>query len=133
MLAVSWSRHSTRPHALCVHRETCGDVAVLERDGAFYACGHLVDDGHLIGNLCDRSLAGLSSDRRMLAFGEAKRGSLPQVCRGCEVLASCNGCCPPRRAHEGGQNTAVVHLSLSVRGIPASIRFIAVPPGYATT
>ena len=85
------------PHALCVHRETCGDVAVLERDGGFYACDHFVDGEHLIGNLRDRGLVDLSSDPRMLAFGEAKRGSLPKVCRDCEVLASCNGGCPKDR------------------------------------
>jgi uncharacterized protein len=85
------------PHALCVHRETCGDVAVLESEGSFYACDHFVDSGHLIGNLGERSLADLSSDPRMLAFGEAKRGSLPRACRGCEVLASCNGGCPKDR------------------------------------
>ena len=84
-------------HALCVHRETCGDVAVLERDGGFYACDHFVDGEHLIGNLRDRSLADLSSDTRMLAFGEAKRGSLPRDCRDCEALASCNGGCPKDR------------------------------------
>ena len=37
-------------HALCVHRETCGDVAVLERDGSFYACDHFVDAAHRVGN-----------------------------------------------------------------------------------
>jgi uncharacterized protein len=97
------------PHALCVHRETCGDVAVLESDGSFYACDHFVDSDHLIGNLGERSLADLSSDQRMLAFGEAKRGSLPRVCRDCEVLASCNGGCPKDRfavsaEGEGGLN-----------------------------
>jgi len=85
------------PHALCVHRETCGDVAVLERDGGFYACDHFVDGEHLIGNLRDRGLVDLSSDPRMLAFGEAKRGSLPRDCRDCEALASCNGGCPKDR------------------------------------
>jgi len=85
------------PHALCVHRETCGDVAVLERDGSFYACDHFVDGEHMIGNLGERSLAELSSDPRMLAFGRAKRDALPRACLDCEVLASCNGGCPKDR------------------------------------
>jgi uncharacterized protein len=89
------------PHALCVHRETCGDVAVLERDGSFYACDHFVDEGHLIGNLRERSLADLGSDPRMLAFGEAKRSGLPGACLGCEELASCNGGCPKDRDEVG--------------------------------
>ncbi len=85
------------PHALCIHRETCGDVAVLERDGSFYACDHFVDGDHMIGNLRERSLAELSSDPRMLAFGRAKRDELPRTCLDCEVLASCNGGCPKDR------------------------------------
>jgi uncharacterized protein len=86
------------PHALCVHRETCGDVAVLERDGGFYACDHFVDAGHLIGNLRERSLGDLAADPRMIAFGIAKRETLPRACRECGVLSSCNGGCPKDRA-----------------------------------
>ncbi len=85
------------PHALCVHRETCGDVAVLEREGSFYACDHFVQAEHRIGSLRETSLAGLGSDPRMLAFGAAKRDALPRFCRECEVLASCNGGCPKDR------------------------------------
>jgi uncharacterized protein len=91
------------PHSLCVHRETCGDVAVLERDGGFYICDHFVDPEHLIGKLGAKSLAELSSDPRMFAFGEAKRSSLLRICLDCEVLASCNGGCPKDRL-EGGLN-----------------------------
>ena len=86
-----------QPHALCVHREECGDVAVLESDGSFYACDHFVDGEHLIGNLRERSLASLSSDPALLAFGAAKRLSLPPSCLACEHLASCNGGCPKDR------------------------------------
>lgn len=85
------------PHALCIHRETCGDVAVLERDGSFYACDHFVDAAHRIGSLQDRSLAGLAADPAMLAFGEAKRSTLPRYCRECELLSFCNGGCPKDR------------------------------------
>lgn len=89
------------PHAICVHRETCGEVAVLERDGGFYACDHFVDADHLIGNLRDRSLGDLAADPRMIGFGDAKRDTLPSVCRGCDVLAWCNGGCPKDRAPAG--------------------------------
>jgi uncharacterized protein len=84
-------------HALCVHRETCGDVAVLERDGSLYACDHFVDAPHRIGNLVERGLQDLAADPRLAAFGEAKRSSLPRQCRACDVLASCNGGCPKDR------------------------------------
>jgi uncharacterized protein len=85
------------PHALCIHRETCGDVAVLEHDGGFYACDHFVDPAHLIGSLRERSLADLADDPRMLSFGKAKRDALPKACRECDVLSFCNGGCPKDR------------------------------------
>jgi len=85
------------PHALCVHRETCGDVAVLEHDGGLYACDHFVDPDHLIGNLRDRTMADLVNDPRMRQFGQAKRNTLPRVCRKCDVLFACNGGCPKDR------------------------------------
>jgi len=85
------------PHALCVHREHCGNVAVLEHDGGFYACDHFVDPGHLIGNLRERSLSDLVCDPRLVRFGKAKRDTLPRACRECDVLASCNGGCPKDR------------------------------------
>jgi uncharacterized protein len=86
------------PHALCIHRETCGEVAVLERDGGFYACDHFVDADHLIGNLHERSLQELSCDPRMIEFGNTKRDTLPRLCRECDLIASCNGGCPKDRA-----------------------------------
>jgi uncharacterized protein len=85
------------PHALCIHRETCGDVAVLEHDGGFYACDHFVDAEHLIGNLRERSLSEMIEDPRMESFGKAKAGALPRVCRRCDVLSACNGGCPKDR------------------------------------
>jgi uncharacterized protein len=93
------------PHALCIHSETCGQVPVLERDGSVYACDHFVDPEHLIGNLVERDLASLIHTPRQIAFGAAKKETLPQVCRACAVLASCNGGCPKDRivpAAEGG-------------------------------
>jgi uncharacterized protein len=85
------------PHSLCIHRETCGDVAVLESDGGFYACDHFVDLDHLIGNVKDSDIATLAGDPRMKAFGLSKRDSLPRACRECDVLAFCNGGCPKDR------------------------------------
>jgi len=84
-------------HALCVHRETCGEAAVLEHDGSFYACDHFVDPGHRVGNLKERSLADLAADPVLLRFGSAKRDSLPRACRECDVRSSCNGGCPKDR------------------------------------
>jgi uncharacterized protein len=85
------------PHALCIHRETCGDAAVLEHDGSFYACDHFVDSDHLIGNIKDRELSDLTEDPALARFGKAKRDMLPRFCKECEVLSSCNGGCPKDR------------------------------------
>jgi uncharacterized protein len=85
------------PHALCVHREECGDVLVLERDGGVYACDHFVDPAHRVGSIRERSLASLASDPALAAFGKAKRSSLSGACRRCGLLAFCNGGCPKDR------------------------------------
>jgi len=99
------------PHALCIHRETCGDVAVLEHDGSFYACDHFVDNEHIIGSLNDRSLEDLSNDPGLIRFGNAKRDTLPAECCECDVLASCNGGCPKDRfAVSAKGNTGLNYL-----------------------
>jgi uncharacterized protein len=85
------------PHALCVQRETCGEALALERDGSLYTCDHFVDPQHLLGNIRERSLASLAADPKLLAFGEAKRATLPRACRECEFLSFCNGGCPKDR------------------------------------
>jgi uncharacterized protein len=85
------------PHALCVHRETCGDVAALEHDGGFYMCDHFVDPEHLLGSLAERTLTDMAADPRMRRFGDAKSDTLPPTCRACDVLSSCNGGCPKDR------------------------------------
>ncbi len=92
------------PHALCIHRETCGAAAVLERDGGIYACDHFVDPGHRIGSIMERSLDDLMEDPRMAAFGAAKAETLSRACRACAYLAFCNGGCPKDRivADPGG-------------------------------
>ena len=88
------------PHALCLQRESCGNVAVLERDGSLSACDHFVEPEYCIGNIRERGLASLATDPALFAFGEEKRRSLPAACRECECLASCNGGCPKDRIAE---------------------------------
>jgi uncharacterized protein len=108
------------PHALCIHRETCGEAAALERDGGFYACDHFVDPEHLIGNVRERSVASLGRDPRMLAFGLAKKEGMPQECRACEVLDFCNGGCPKDRIVPAPDGTASLNYLC-----PAYKRFFA--------
>jgi uncharacterized protein len=85
------------PSALCVVRETCGDIPVVEHNGDVFACDHFVDAAHLLGNISETPLAELVDSPRLLAFGQAKRDTLPRYCRECELLALCNGGCPKDR------------------------------------
>ncbi len=85
------------PHVLCIFRETCGDVLVLEHDGGLYACDHFVDPAHRVGTLRDSHLAEVLSNPALERFGRLKRDSLPRSCRECDVLAWCHGGCPKDR------------------------------------
>jgi uncharacterized protein len=92
----------TRPargleHSLCILRETCGDIPVVEHTGDVYACDHFADERHHVGNLRESRLAGLLVSPRQRAFGLAKRDTLPGQCRECDVLNQCHGGCPKDR------------------------------------
>ncbi len=84
-------------HALCVSRETCGDVVVVEHNGDFYSCDHFVDREHCLGNIRETPLVDMLESPALREFGRKKRDALPRYCRECEVLALCNGGCPKDR------------------------------------
>ena len=84
-------------HALCIFRETCGDVPVVEHNGDFYSCDHFVDAGHRLGNIRQTPLVELIEDPEQRSFGRAKLESLPRYCRECDVRPMCNGECPKNR------------------------------------
>ncbi|MFZ0889102.1 MAG: anaerobic sulfatase maturase [Candidatus Binataceae bacterium] len=84
-------------HALCVFKETCGDVVVVEHNGDFYSCDHFVAPQHLLGNIRERPLVEMLEDPAQQEFGRNKRDGLPRYCRECEFLKSCNGGCPKDR------------------------------------
>jgi uncharacterized protein len=88
---------SGTPANLCVMSETCGRVLALEHDGGVYACDHFVDPSHRLGNVAHEGLGALVGSPAQVAFGEAKRASLPAVCRSCPVRFLCNGGCPKDR------------------------------------
>jgi uncharacterized protein len=101
-VAVQMFEEVVRPaqglqHSLCLYRETCGDVVVVEHNGDVYSCDHFVDEAHRLGNLCDAPLAELLESPAQVAFGEAKRDALPRFCLDCEVRPLCNGGCPKDR------------------------------------
>jgi uncharacterized protein len=84
-------------HTLCIFKETCGRVPVVEQDGGFYSCDHFVDGEHRLGNILSTPLVELLEGPAQRAFGSAKRDALPGYCRSCEVRAWCNGECPKNR------------------------------------
>ena len=101
-IAVQMFEEAARPvqgmdHSLCIFRETCGDIPVVEHNGNFYSCDHYVDEMHLVGNIRETPLSELLDSPAQIAFGEAKRVTLPRYCRQCEVLAMCHGGCPKDR------------------------------------
>jgi uncharacterized protein len=84
------------PHALCLFRETCGEVIVLEHNGDLYACDHFVDDEHRLGNLRDAPLRQLLAHPALHGLRQAK-SRLPRPCLECDVLEFCHGGCPKDR------------------------------------
>jgi uncharacterized protein len=84
-------------HTLCIFRETCGDVPVVEHNGDFYSCDHYVNAEHRVGNITEAPLVQLLEAPAQRVFGQAKLNTLPQYCLDCEVRAMCNGGCPKNR------------------------------------
>jgi uncharacterized protein len=87
----------SQDHTLCIFKENCGGVPVIERNGDFYSCDHYVDQEHLVGNIMNGSLSGFLDSEKQQEFGRAKSLSLPRYCIDCEVKSMCNGECPKNR------------------------------------
>jgi uncharacterized protein len=84
-------------HTLCIFKENCGGVPVVEHNGDFYSCDHFVNSENLIGNIKEGYIAGFLDSKRQKAFGQSKSHSLPRYCLECEVKPMCNGECPKNR------------------------------------
>ena len=84
-------------HTLCIFKENCGGVPVIEHNGDFYSCDHYVNKANHLGNITNESLEYLLDSQRQQEFGLAKSLSLPLYCKNCEVRAMCNGECPKNR------------------------------------
>ena len=69
----------------------------MEHNGDIYACDHYVYPEYRQGNIALNTLAALVESPRQQRFGEAKRDTLPEYCRRCEVLKYCRGECPKHR------------------------------------
>ena len=84
-------------HALCIFRESCGDVPVVEHNGDFFSCDHFVNTEHRLGNIQVTPLVNLLESSAQRAFGRIKLDTLPRSCQACEVLDMCHGGCPKDR------------------------------------
>ncbi|NNF97769.1 MAG: anaerobic sulfatase maturase [Desulfobacteraceae bacterium] len=84
-------------HALCIFRETCGEIPMIEHNGDVYSCDHFFKPENKLGNLMQASLAELIASSGQMRFGAGKKASLPLQCRKCTVLNMCNGGCPKDR------------------------------------
>ncbi|MCY4146018.1 MAG: anaerobic sulfatase maturase [Chloroflexi bacterium] len=85
------------PPGLCVFDETCGLALAMEHNGDVYSCDHYVEPAYKLGNIMDVPLSEIVVMDAQREFGLAKRDSLPQYCRDCEVKFACNGGCPKNR------------------------------------
>lgn len=91
---ANWTGH---PPGVCTLAPTCGHAAVMEYNGDVYSCDHFVFPAHKLGNISDRTLIDMMMSEKQIAFGAAKRNSLPGQCRRCQWLFACNGECPKNR------------------------------------
>jgi uncharacterized protein len=85
------------PPSMCVFAETCGKALALEHNGDLYCCDHFVEPAYRLGNITETHMVELVASERQRAFGEAKRDTLPAMCRACPVKFACNGECPRNR------------------------------------
>src|SRR5580693_7052456 len=84
-------------HNLCIFSPTCGNAVALEHTGDLYSCDHFVEPDYLLGNIREATMAEMVASPRQREFGIAKRDTLPNYCRECDVRFACNGGCPKDR------------------------------------
>jgi uncharacterized protein len=97
MFDVALANWHGEPPGLCIFSETCGLALALEHNGDLYSCDHYVEPDHLLGNILETPMAEMVSSPQQIAFGQAKRDSLPQYCLDCDVRFACHGGCPRNR------------------------------------
>jgi uncharacterized protein len=83
--------------SLCVFGETCGRALAMEHTGDVYSCDHFVYPEHRLGNIMSVPLGDMAASEQQAEFGTAKRDTLPEYCRSCDVRFACNGECPKHR------------------------------------
>ncbi|WP_445491810.1 anaerobic sulfatase maturase [Niallia sp. 03133] len=85
---------------LCIHRETCPKMLILEQNGDAYPCDFFIHDDYKLGNVGTDSLENILNHPKYEAFLNLKP-SLPDKCKKCEYLNFCHGGCPRSRSNQG--------------------------------
>ena len=90
------------PLSICDLGVVCNHYLVVEKDGSVYPCDFFVQDKYRLGNIMEKSLAGLFISDREKSFSLLKK-DFPENCRFCPYFAACYGGCPKDRlaAHGG--------------------------------
>ena len=115
---------------LCIFEETCGSALAMEHNGDVYSCDHFVDPAYYLGNLERLPLVEIVESEQQQQFGQAKRATLPRMCRECDVRFMCNGGCPKNRLlttpdGEPGLNYLCAGYKAFFRHIDQPMRFMA--------
>lgn len=96
----SYAQYFTGFSPTCVHSKVCGNQLALETDGSVYACDHLIDEKHYLGNIQKgHNLTVMLKKSIEMSFGmnKAKRSE----CQKCEVKMLCEGGCPTHITSDG--------------------------------
>jgi uncharacterized protein len=115
---------------LCVFEETCGAALAMEHTGDVYSCDHFVEPAFYLGSLERLPLVEMVESAPQQQFGQAKRDTLPRMCRDCDVRFMCNGGCPKNRLlttpdGEPGLNYLCAGYKVFFRHIDRPMRFMA--------
>ena len=92
MLAVLMNREAE----LCVHRESCPTMMVLESNGDAYPCDFFIDAEHRLGNIGETDLEEMLNNPGYEQFLSMKPDMNP-ACRTCHYVKFCHGGCPRNR------------------------------------
>lgn len=88
----AWAQYFTHISATCVHSARCGTNLVMEPDGKLYACDHLINSQHYLGQLANNTLAPAVDSATRLPFGIKK--SQRRECQRCSVKIVCQEAAP---------------------------------------
>jgi uncharacterized protein len=85
------------PSPVCIHAKICGRSVVMEHNGDVFACDHCVYPHYRLGNIMNSRIDAMVGKSLQSGFGVIKETALTNKCKGCEVLAACQGGCPKHR------------------------------------